>query len=218
METESACLLGQLDATSPTCVAAIADVTRDSSGAITSLYTPKQNVAQENVGTFIMGADYKYDLGVLGELALNASFTDLLVHTFQQFVGDPVLNYLNDPFYSTEFKTKGNASITWTRNPFGITAYVERYGRTGNYLSTIFPAGYATPGAGTVAPWTLVDFSVRYQPIPGLEVSFAVNNAFNRMPPTDNSYYGNLNMPYDEFDYNVYGREYYLTATYKMGK
>ena len=218
LETESACLLGQLDATSPTCVAAIADVTRDSSGAITSLYTPKQNVAQENVGTFIMGADYKYNAGVLGELALEASFTDMLVHTFQQFVGDPVLNYLNDPFYSTEFKTKGNASITWTKNPVGITAYVERYGRTGNYVAGLFPAGYGTPGAGTVAPWTLVDFSVRYQPIPGLEVALAVNNAFNRMPPTDNSFYGNQPMPYDEFDYNVYGREYYLTASYKMGK
>ena len=218
LEQNSSCLLGQLDPSSPTCVAAIADVVRDSSGAIVSLYTPKENVAQENVGTFISGLDYKYNAGVLGEFGLNVSFTDMLTHTFQQYVGDPVLNYLDNPFYSTEFKTKSNVSISWNKNPVGFTAYVERYGRSPNYLATIFPQGYATPGASTVAPWTLVDFSVNYRPIPGLEVTLALNNAFNRMPPTDNSYYGNLSMPYDEFNYNVYGREYYLTATYKMGK
>jgi outer membrane receptor protein involved in Fe transport len=99
-----------------------------------------------------------------------------------------------------------------------VTAYVERYGRSPNYIATLFTQGYGTPGAGTVAPWTLVDFSVRYHPIAGLEVSMALNNAFNRMPPTDNSYYGNLSMPYNEFNYNVYGRQCYLSATYKMGQ
>jgi iron complex outermembrane receptor protein len=209
-----------LDATSPTCVAAIADVTRDSSGAITSLYTPKQNAAQENVGTFITGLDYKYNTGVIGQFALNVSFTDMLVHTFQQFVGDPVINYLDNPFYSYEFKTKSNAFITWTLNPISITAYVERYGMSPNNIATLFPEGYASPGAGRVPPWTLADFSASYHPeqIPGLEVTLALNNAFNRMPPTDNSFYGNQNLPYDEFNYNVYGRQYYLTATYKMGK
>jgi iron complex outermembrane receptor protein len=218
LETESACLLGQLDATSPTCVNAIADVTRDSSGAITALYTPKQNAAQENVGTFITGADYKYNAGWVGEFALNVSFTDMLVHTFQQFAGDPVINYLDNPYYSYEFKTKSNASITWTRNPLSVTAYVERYGMSPNYIATLFPEGYASPGAGRLAPWTLADFSASYRPIPGLEVTLALNNAFNRMPPTDSSVYGNQNLPYNEFNYNVYGRQYYLTATYKMGK
>ena len=139
LEQNSACLLGQLDATSPTCVAAIANVVRDSSGAIVSLYTPKENVAQENVGTLISGLDYKYNAGALGEFGLNVSFTDMLKHTFQQYVGDPVLDYLNDPFYSTEFKTKSNASISWNKHPVGFTVYVERYGRSPNYLSTIFP-------------------------------------------------------------------------------
>jgi iron complex outermembrane receptor protein len=216
LETESACRLGQLDATSPTCVAALADVVRSPSGAITSLYTPKENVSNEAVGTFIAGANYKYEAGWVGTFDVDAEFTDMLIHNFQQFAGDPVRNYLDSPFYSTEFKTKGNVSVTWTKDPVSVTAYVERYGRSPNYVATLFSQGYATPGAGTVAPWTLVDFSVRYHPIEGLEVSVALNNAFNRMPPTDNSYYGNLSMPYDEFNYNVYGRQYYLTATYKM--
>ena len=58
LETEAACRLGQLDITSPTCVTALADVTRDSPGAIISIYTPKQNVSQENFGVFIFDLNY----------------------------------------------------------------------------------------------------------------------------------------------------------------
>jgi outer membrane receptor protein involved in Fe transport len=65
-----------------------------------------------------------------------------------------------------------------------------------------------------------MDLSVAYRPapIPGLEVSIAMNNVFNRMPPDDHSYQGTYNQPYNIFNYNVYGREYYLTATYKLPK
>jgi hypothetical protein len=45
-----------------------------------------------------------------------------------------------------------------------------------------------------------------------------MNNVFNRMPPDDHSYQGTYNQPYNIFNYNVYGREYYLTATYKLPK
>ncbi len=201
LETESACLLGQLNPTSPTCVAAISQVTRNSAGAVTAVYTPKENVAQENLGTFIASIDYKYDAGVVGEFGLDFSFTDMLTHTYQQYAGDPLINLLNDPYYSTEFKTKGNGSLTWTKNPISVTAYVEHYGRSPNYISQLVPEGYGQPGAGTVAPWTLVDFSVRYQPVKSVEVSVALNNAFNRMPPADHSFPGDNNQPYNETNY-----------------
>jgi hypothetical protein len=39
------------------------------------------------------------------------------------------------------------------------------------------------------------------------------------MPPADRSQTGNANyQPYNELNYNVYGRSYFLTATYKMGQ
>lgn len=219
LETEAACRLGQLAIASPTCIAALADVTRGADGVLVSVYTPKQNVSQENIGTFIAGIDYKYDAGMAGEFAFDASFTDMVTHTYQQYAGDPLINELNDPFYSTEFKTKDNASVTWTKKPISITAYVERYGRSPNYISQLIPEGYSQPGAGTVAPWTLLDLSIRYQPIQSIQVSLAVNNVANSMPPADHSQPGNANyQPYNQFNYNVYGREYYLTATYKMGK
>jgi iron complex outermembrane recepter protein len=215
LETDAACELGQLSITSPTCVAALADVTRDSSGSLVSVYTPKQNVSRENLGVMILGADYKYRLGRYGVLDANISYTDTLLHTYQQFPGDAFINDLNDPFYSTEFKTKANAELTWTLEPVSITAYVERYGESPNYISEEVPEGYTQPGAGNVGAWTLADFSVRYRPVKTLEVSVAINNAFNTMPPADHSQPGITNQPYNEFNYNVYGREFFLQLTYK---
>jgi iron complex outermembrane recepter protein len=218
LETEAACRLGQLDISSPTCVTALADVTRNASGAIVSIFTPKQNVSQENVGVFIADLRYLLDIAPYGRLDFDGSWTDMLLHTYQLYEGDPLLNYLNDPFYSQEFKTKGNLSVTWSRDPVSVTAYVEHYGRSPNFISQEVPEGYGQPGAGTVAVWTLMDLSVAYYPLPGLEVSVAMNNVFNRMPPDDHSYQGSYNQPYNIFNYNVYGREYYLTATYKVGR
>jgi iron complex outermembrane receptor protein len=217
LETEAACRLGQLAIGSPTCVAALADVTRDVSGALISVYTPKQNLSRENLGVIIPGLTYLYDAGAYGKLAFDVSYTDTLLHTYQQFPGDPFINDLNDPFYSTEFKTKADATVTWTLDPISITAYVERYGKSPNYISQEIPEGYSLPGAGDVAPWTLADFSVRYHPLKSLELSVAINNAFNKMPPADHSQPGITNQPYNEFNYNVYGREFFLQFTYRGG-
>ncbi len=215
LETESACRLGQLNIASPTCVAALADVTRNSSGALVSVYTPKDNLSRENLGVIIPALNYVYDVGRYGRLALDVSYTDTLLHTYQQFPGDPFVDDLNDPFYSTEFKTKANAELTWTLQPVSITAYVERYGKSPNYIAQGVPDGYTQPGAGDVSAWTLADFSVRYYPIKTLELSLAINNAFNAMPPADHSQPGFTNVPYNTQNYNVYGREFFLQLTYK---
>ncbi|HMK85948.1 MAG TPA: TonB-dependent receptor [Steroidobacteraceae bacterium] len=218
LETEAACRLGQLDISSPTCVAALADVTRNAAGALVSVFTAKQNVSQENVGVFIVDLKYLIDIARYGQLEFEGSWTDMLLHTYQLYPGDPLINDLNDPFYSTEFKTKGNLAVTWTRGPLSATAYVEHYGRSPNFISQEVPEGYSQPGAGTVGVWTIMDLSVAYHPVPSLELSLAMNNVFNRMPPDDHSYQGTYNQPYNIFNYNVYGREYYLTASYHWGR
>jgi outer membrane receptor protein involved in Fe transport len=215
LKTEAACRLGQLDINSPTCVVALADVTRNASGQVVSLYTPKENASHENLGVFTTALSYGLPVKNVGEFLFDASFTITNSHTFQQFPGDPFINYLNDPFYSTEFKTKANTSVTWSKDPVSVTVYVERYGRTPNYISTTQQNGYSVAGAGTVAPWTLADVSVSYKPIDSVELTFAANNVFNKMPPADNSYLGIEYQGYNTTNYNVYGRTFYLTASYK---
>ena len=54
--------------------------------------------------------------------------------------------------------------------------------------------------------------------LPGLVVSGHVNNIANRMPPQDNSYLGISSAPYNNLDYNPYGRSFYVEAMYKYGR
>jgi iron complex outermembrane receptor protein len=216
LETEAACRLGELNITSPTCVAALAQVLRNPDGTINYVLDPKQNVSQENLGTVVLSLNYLLDAGRVGEFRFGGAYTDMISHDLQQFAGDPVVNLLDTPYYSTEFKTKENVSVTWSLRPVSTTLYVERYGRTPNYLAALEPAGYGTRGAGTLPSWTLCNFSASYQPISALTVTLALNNVFNKMPPMDASYPGSSGQPYDELDYNVYGRTFYLSAHYAL--
>ncbi len=217
VETDSSCLLGTLNISSPSCVAALAQVVRNSSGQIVSISTPKENVAQENLGVLIMELDYKFPVASIGTFDLVGSYSNTMSHNFQQYPGDPIYNLLNNPFYENiapEFKTKDNVSVTWDKDAISATIYVERYGKTPNDVAYTNTTGYATPGAGDVGAWTLANASVSYKPIQTVTVTLAVSNLFNSGPPADHSTPGYSNQPYSPFNYNVYGRQYYLSARY----
>jgi iron complex outermembrane recepter protein len=218
LRVDSACLLGQLDVTSPTCVQALAAVVRDDNGNLVSVSTPKINVAQENLSVLTVGFDYMLDIGRSGTLLFDGAYTDVLKHDSTQFTGDQVIDLLQSPFYSTEFKTKENFSVTWNFRKFGTTFYVERYGETPNYLASLTTDEYNTPGAGRVGSWTLANWSARYEIIRGLMVSANVNNVFNKEPPKDNSWPGIYDQPYNPLNYNNYGRSFLLEASYKFAK
>jgi len=96
--------------------------------------------------------------------------------------------------------------------------YINRYGHSPNYISTTYDDYTSSPYAAKLKPWTLYNASVRYQVTSGLQLSFMVNNLFNKMPPIDYSYGGNSSAPYNSGNYNVYGRSMYLQATYQFGK
>ncbi|WP_266170366.1 TonB-dependent receptor domain-containing protein [Dyella subtropica] len=216
-QQEALCRLGALDINLPTCVAALDQVARDALGNITGIYTPKVNVAKEAVNAINANFDYSFGIGELGSLALNASYSNVLKHSYQPYPGDPTIDLLRSPNYSTDFKTKANASITWLRNAWSTTLYANRYGSTPNYIASL-SNDYNTPGAGKLAPWIRYNASVSYNPAPDLTLSFLVNNLFNKMPPKDNSYPGTSTSPYNNENYNVFGRTFYVQATYKLGK
>ncbi|GAB2580539.1 TonB-dependent receptor [Dyella jejuensis] len=215
LQQESLCRLGQLEIQSPTCLAALNQIKRDALGNITSIFTPKVNVANELLDALVVGFNYGFSIGDGGNVALSASYSNTLKHTLQQYAGDPSIDLLRSPLYSTDFKTKANASITWNLNQWSATLYGSRLGSTPNYLSTL-TNNYGTPGSGKLAPWMLYNTSVSYNPISNLTLSFLVNNLFNKMPPRDDSYPGYTSGPYNSGNYNVYGRTMYLEATYKF--
>ncbi len=218
LRVDSACLLGQLDVASPTCVQALAAVARDANGNLVSVSTPKINVAQENLNVLTVALDYMLDIGRFGEVLFNGAYTDVLKHDSTQFTGDTLINLLQSPFYSNDFKTKENASVTWNLHHFGTTIYVERYGKTPNYLASLTTDQYNTPGAGRVGSWTLANLSARYEIIHGLVVSANVDNVFNKEPPKDNSWPGIYDQPYSSLNYNNYGRSFLVEANYKFGR
>jgi iron complex outermembrane receptor protein len=215
LRTESLCRLGTYDITSPTCVAALSQVMRDPiTGYISSVFTPEVNVSHENVGAMIASAHYGISVNRFGNLALQATWNDELKHTYQMYPGDPLIDELRDPTCCTDFKSKVNGSVDWNRGNWAATTYIAWYGRTPNYLATV--NGYDTPGAGTVRPWTVVNASVRFQVTAGLTLSLVADNAFNRMPPVDHSYPGFASAPYNNENYNIFGRSFLLQVQYKL--
>ena len=216
LRTESLCRLGTYNINSPTCVAALDAVSRDANGNLISVATPKINVSQEQLGVFVLGFNYELPAGRLGNFELKASWSNTLRHYLTQYAGDQPDNLLLDAVYSQEFKTKANASVTWTKGDWSGTVYVERYGHTPNYLATV--NGYGTPGAGNLATWALCTLSARYQITPTLELSASVQDLFNTMPPVDRSVPGDQNQPYDELDYNILGRTFFVEVSYVLGK
>jgi len=218
VSTDSSCLLGQIAITSATCVAALAQVQRDAAGVIESISTPKVNQALETLQVLNIGLDYKIPTNGWGEFVVEGGYTDILKHTMIMYPGDPTIDLLTNPFYSTEFKSKENLSLTWNYAKFGSTVYVEHYGQTPNYAAQQTALGYDVPFGGTLGTWTLVNLSAKYQVIPGLQVYANVDNLFNTMPPNDNSTPGTVDQPYNSLNYNPYGRSFYIGASYKLGK
>lgn len=219
---EYQCSIGQIDPNSPTCLNAVASITRGPStdgvhlGTIQSIYTPKVNVSQELVNAVVANFGYIQDIGRFGKLSFNTSYSNVLKHELEQFPGDPPIDELRDPEFSTDFKTKVNASITWTYDKWSTTLYGNRYGSTPNFVAT--QVGYGAPNAAKLAPWFVYNASVTFNPTDNLALSFLVDNVFNNMPPEDHSYPGTEGTPYNSLNYNVNGRAYYLQATYKFGK
>ncbi|OOG59449.1 TonB-dependent receptor [Rhodanobacter sp. C03] len=224
--TEYLCDIKTIDPNSATCSQAFNFITRGPGttsstgipllGGITQIVTPKLNVANEQVNAITANFSYVQDIGYLGQLSLALSYSDELKHTYQDYPTDPSVNYLTNPNYSTDFKTKANGSLTWSKDKWTATWYVNRYGSTPNYLATV-ANNYTSKGTGKLAPWVLSNLSVTFNPIKSLGLSFLVDNVFNKMPPVDHSYPGTTGTPYNVFNYNIYGRAMYVEANYKFG-
>ena len=71
--------------------------------------------------------------------------------------------------------------------------------------------------AGMLPSHTTYNFSVSYQPLEDLELSFLVNNLTNKMPPEDRTYAGTSGSPYNGAQYSAYGRAFYLEMRYTFG-
>lgn len=216
------CLTGTLDPQSPTCQAVNAQIIRGPAtpdlplGPITEVITSKVNIASELNNAINAGLEYRTDPHAWGWLDFNLAWTRVEAHRQQQFPGDPVIDFLNNPGFSTEFQTKANAALTWSRGKWSATLFGTYFGPTPNYVATIND-GYDVPYAGKVAAWRIYNASVTWSPTNVWQLSLRVNNLKNSMPPIDITARGDSNQPFNAGNYNPYGRELFVEAQYKFG-
>jgi outer membrane receptor for ferrienterochelin and colicin len=218
LRDEALCRTGGLDPSSSACEVAFSQVTRDAGGFLLSFLTPKVNVSNEKLTALTLGLNYRQDIGRFGQLTFQGSWNNMLKHHFKQYDTTPTINLLTNPYWSTEFRNSGNASVTWNIARASTTIYTNFRDKSPNYLATLAPAGYLTPGAGKLKSWTLFNLNFGYHVSDRIQLSATVDNLFDRMPPVDRSYSGLDYQPYNYLNYNIYGRSYIMEMAYRFGK
>ncbi len=217
LRNEAACRTGALDPTSPTCVATLAQIQRGAQGNINQVFANTINISKEMVSGILSSLDYKVDAGRYGKFDFNVQYQVTLVHSHQQFPGDPDYNNFTNPYYSNtwEFKTIGNVGVNWDIGPWSTTVYATRYGRTPNNASVLDPAGVNGPNGGYVPPWWIYNATVAYNFSDDVSLSIIGNNLRNSMPPKDNTW---TSIPYYNYNlYNVYGRSVFAELSVHFG-
>ncbi|MFC3129017.1 TonB-dependent receptor plug domain-containing protein [Coralloluteibacterium stylophorae] len=211
---EYRCRSGQEDINSASCQQALEWVGRGPTGLLSTVYTPKVNVAQQTLEAATVTVNYMLDIGRYGSLRFNGNYTNMLSHFVQPLPTDDKIDLLRDPYYMWIYdayaKTRADASVAWDISNWTTTLYVNRIGSTPNYLA--YSAGsydYEVNGAeaGTWAPYITYNASVNWRATDDIQFSLLVNNVLNKMPDDQASNYpGTSSTPYNNYLYNVYGR------------
>jgi outer membrane receptor protein involved in Fe transport len=220
LQVESACRQGQLDINSPSCVDALSRIGRAGAGAPTpnqlnTVATNPINISKEEVSGITSKLDWQREFDNFGTLGFGVSYNVTLKHEKQQYPQDPTLDYLNEPFYSSEFRNIMNANVSWGRGPWNVTLYGVRYGSTPNYTAQINQAGYDAVGAKKVGALTRFNTSIAYEFTDDIQLSFTVNNLTDKNSPKDNTY--TAYPYYNIFNYSGYGRSFLVELNWRFG-
>ena len=219
LQQEYRCRAGLDDINSALCVATLAQVTRNATGTLKGIATPDINVSNQQERALTASFDYGLNAGAIGELAFNAQYTEILKHRQQTYAGDAYVNLLTNPNYSTDPRSTADATIGWSKDKLKAAVYAKWISRTPNYTAVNSGTGdYSAPGSARLPSWTLFNASAGWEVIDGLELSVLVNNVFNKMPPTDRTQPATTGSPYNDQNYNVYGREVMFEVHYAFGK
>ncbi|HET7930164.1 MAG TPA: TonB-dependent receptor [Rhodanobacteraceae bacterium] len=215
LQLEANCRLGvsfggqAYDINSTQCQNAIAQVARFPANdpfvlarnQIQNVQTFPINIGSERANFIQASAQYKFDLGRAGDLALSADYFVELHHEYQQNPGDPYIDLLHN-YNSYEFKTRTSASASWAVGKWTTTLFGTLYGKSVNY-----------GGTGTMGRWATFNGSLNYQIDKDVAVQLTVNNLANRAPPTEYSFGSESVLPppyYNFYVYNGYGRMTWL--------
>ena len=149
------------------------NVIRDGAGDITTVLSPFQNVAAQELWGVDLGSDAKFELGGAG--ALGVKFEVAYLGSFEQASspGESAEELAGKDGYP---EWRGLAAATWERNETSVT------------LSVNHTDGYERlPANDDVDSWTRVNLQATWTPemLRGGAVSFGLDNVFDSEPPED---------------------------------
>ena len=220
LRNENECRQGRSELSAETCADLIGRVDRTPPGGpqgntITLIRSNPVNISDESVRGITAGATFRWGGGEWGNFVLDFEWNKTLEHDVRQFPDDPVLDYLRDGFWSTEFGSNLTADLSWEKGRWDTNLHVTHMGHTANYsefngvnLNDIHP--------DNIHPWTLMNLNVGFDVTDNQKVSLTINNLANRRPPKDLSY---VDYPYyNIFNYNGYGRAWWLSYNIDWGQ
>jgi len=214
LRDEAACRLGELDATSATCVDALARVTRTDDGRLYGVHVNPVNIARERTQGVDVGLRWRVQTGI-GEFSFNGNHTWVKKHDFQQFPGDPVEDQfaVNSGFDIP--RTKTSLSVTWEKAAWSATVYGSRLGKlpTSDSYDQVFD--WDSGDSPYIKATYRYNASVQYRFDDHARLSLSVVNVFNKMPPKDASY--TAYPYYDVSWFDTVGRTINLQYTHKFG-
>ena len=220
LRDEAGCRLGTradgsaVDAGSPTCADALARIRRSDEGKLYGVYVNPINIASERTSGVDFSTHYRLDTG-LGTFRLGASYTWVREHESQQYAGDRVEDQfaVNSGFDIP--RTKASASVSWEKERWSATVHGERLGRlpSGDSYNEVYePGSDATAWIGATYRYNA---SLRYRFSDHAQLSLAVTNLFDKLPPKDATY---SSYPYYDVSwFDAVGRQVFLQYTHKFG-
>lgn len=226
LQLEANCRIGTdingnpVDANSPSCVDAVARVNRYPAnstvnpGGLYGIFVNPINVANERTSGIDATVHYKLATAI-GMFRFSGNYTWTRNHLFQQYPGDATLDELavNSGFDIP--RDKASASVSWERNAWSATLYGQRLGRLPNSDSADQSVDTSAGDPAWVGATYRYNASIQYKFNDHAQLSLAVDNLFDTMPPRDPTY--TAYPYYDVSWFDAAGRSYYLQFTYKFG-
>ena len=214
LASEANCRLGSVDPASPTCVDALARITRTADGRLYGVHVNPINVARESTAGIDVGLRYRLQTGI-GDFIFNGTHTWVKKHDFQRYAGDVTEDQfaINSGFDIP--RTKTSVSVTWEKDAWSATVYGSRLGKlpTSDSYDQVFDEESGD------SPWIKATYrynaSLQYRLDDHSRLSLSVVNVFNKMPPKDRTY--TAYPYYDVSWFDSVGRTINLQYTHKFG-
>ena len=149
---------------------------------------------------------------------VNLDYNRTLDHDYTQFAGDDPIDLLDEGFYSSEFASVVTGDFIWEIGKWTTTVHGTRYGSTAQLRRADRRGPINGVEPGSVDPYALFNLNVDYQLTDNSSLALTVNNVRTRtrrrtraIPDRRVTRYYNI------FNYNGYGRAYWLEYQIELG-